>query len=209
MTKRKRFLKGTAVVLSVVLALLVGVAGTLAYLMDSTDSVVNTFTSSDVNITLEETGAVNNAKSFKMVPGATIEKDPKITVSADSEDCYVFVKIEKSAVLTDYIDYDVASGWSELVGASTDTYDVYYCTVTDEQANKGVAIPVLAGTTEYPNGAVTVLDTVEKEDMEKLKVSGATQPTLTFTAYAIQLNNLPTGTDAAGAWALINPPAAG
>ena len=66
-----------------------GVAGTLAWLTDKTESVTNTFTTSNINITLTETTGSN----YQMIPGFTITKDPKVTVSAGSEDCYLFVKL--------------------------------------------------------------------------------------------------------------------
>ena len=49
---------------------------------------------------------------------------------------------------------------------------------------------------------VTVKDTVTKKMMEELEAAGATQPTLTFTAYACQSDNVDTAADA---WKKINP----
>ena len=87
-------------------ALLVGasVAGTVAYLTSS-GSVTNTFTTGNVAIKLEEydvdgqTGKQNNnvvteLNDLELVPGRKIEKQPFITVDSDSEDCWLFVKVE-------------------------------------------------------------------------------------------------------------------
>ena len=63
--------KTIALVLACVICVGIGIGGTLAWLTATTDDVTNTFTTSDINITLAETKT-----DFKMVPGCTIEKDP-------------------------------------------------------------------------------------------------------------------------------------
>ena len=80
------------------LVAVISIGGTIAWLTDKTDAVTNTFTTSDISIELAETKS-----NFKMVPGNTIDKDPKVTVKANSEACWLFVKIEESANLDDYI----------------------------------------------------------------------------------------------------------
>ena len=60
------------------------VGGTVAWLTTKTEAVVNTFTVGDINITLTET-----PKDFKMVPGNTISKDPKVTVKDGSEASWI------------------------------------------------------------------------------------------------------------------------
>lgn len=164
------------------MALVLGLAigGTVAWLVDTTPEVENTFTPSDVDITLSET----TGTEYKMVPGDTIEKDPKVTVVAGSEDCWLFVKVDESTVLDDYISYEMAAGWT-LVPNQTNVY--YY----NGDVTQGTAISVLAG------DEVTVNNDVTKADMAALKVAGATQPTLTFTAYAVQKTGF---ADAAAAW---------
>lgn len=186
--------KTLALLLSLVLVIGVAAGGTLAWLLDETDPVVNTFTDSDINITLEET-----TSDYKMVPGWTIAKDPKVTVKADSEACFLFVKIDKSANYGTYLaDYEVAAGWQQLKNGETNVDGVYYREVTTSTSDQ--SFYVLKGadhkagcqkddTCACPNlnGFVTVKDTVTKSDMNALKVEGATYPTLTFTAYASQL----------------------
>lgn len=84
--------KTLALFLALTLVLVGVIGGTVAWLTDTTESVVNTFTDSDIDITLEET----TGEDYKMVPGYTISKDPQVTVETSSEKCYLFVKLEKS-----------------------------------------------------------------------------------------------------------------
>lgn len=160
-------------ILAVVLIVGISVGGTLAWLTATTTPVTNTFTTSDIDITLTETGATDNAKSFKMVPGYTINKDPKATVMAGSEDCYLFVKLEESANFDDFMTYDIADGWTKLPGVD----GVYYRTVLTAEMGTGFSV--------LKDDQVTVKYTVTKGDMEALTEN--TYPTLKVTAYASQL----------------------
>ena len=163
------------------------ITGTLAWLTDKTETVTNTFTTSDINITLTETkgDVVDGKHQFKMVPGATIEKDPKVTVLADSEDCWLFVKIEKSANFSNYMTYATTGDWTLL--ETEGNFDIYY--YSNETMPKGTAIQILAG------DCVSVKNDVEKDDMTAAKNNA---PTLSFTAYAVQKLGIDT---AALAWA--------
>lgn len=174
--------KTMALLMAMVLAVGCIIGGTLAWLTDKTPAVVNTFTTSDIDITLTET-----EETYKMVPGYTIHKDPKATVVAGSEECYLFVKLEKSTNFDDYMTYEVADGWTALAGVD----GVYYRQINT--ADMGTAYSVLK------NDQVSVKGTVTKEMMNGLTVN--TYPTLTVTAYASQLykNNTETFT-AAEAW---------
>jgi predicted ribosomally synthesized peptide with SipW-like signal peptide len=164
-------LKKKTLALLLALVLLAGgvIGGTLAWLTDKTDPVKNTFTTSDIDISLAESQNLN----LKMVPGLEITKDPKATVSTGSEECYLFVKLEKSANFDNFMTYTIADGWTELTGVS----GVYYRKVLT--AEMGTAYSVLAG------DKVSVKGTVTKAMMNGL--TAETYPTLTVTAYASQL----------------------
>ncbi|MGN1019021.1 MAG: SipW-dependent-type signal peptide-containing protein [Aristaeellaceae bacterium] len=185
---RKSLSRKAVVILSLMMVLvLAAVGGTLAWLTDSTEEVKNTFTTSDINITLDESDNLN----LQMIPGHTITKDPVVTVTKNSEDCYLFVKIIKSDNFDDFMSFDVADGWTELGDG------VYYREVasstTDDQSFDVIK-----------NNTVTVSGDVTKAQMEAL--TDDTKPTLTFTAYAAQLykNNTEKFT-ADEAWAILNP----
>lgn len=180
--------KKIALLLACVMAFGIAVGGTLAWLTDKTDAVVNTFTESDVDITLAET----TGPSYKMVPGDTIAKDPKATVLADSEACWLFVKVVESTdkKFDDYMTYEMAAGWTELTEGS----GIYYREVSDTAADQ--VFNVLA------DNQVKVKTTVTKAMMDELTT--ANYPTLTFTAYAIQRASFET---AEAAWEGITTPA--
>ena len=147
--------------------------------------MTNTFTVGNINIDLDESDDLD----LKMVPGKTIAKDPKVTVVGGSEDCWLFVKVEESDNLDDFITYTVDSEWTALTGVD----GVYYREVSALATDQEFSV--------LTDDEVTVIATVTKAQMEALNVVGATQPTLTFTAYACQQDNV---TSAAAAWEKIN-----
>ena len=172
--------KTLALVLALTLLVAGVVGGTLAWLTDQTAEVKNTFTVGDINIGLTETTA-----DYKMVPGNTIAKDPTVTVKANSEACWLFVKVTESENLNNFITYTIANGWTELESG------VYYREVPASAADQ--TFPVLA------SNAVTVKDTVTKALLETAKTNA---PTLTFKAYAVQKDHVAAASDA---WAKVNP----
>lgn len=174
--------KTLALVLALTLLVAGVVGGTLAWLTDRTAEVKNTFTVGDINIGLTET-----TTDYKMVPGNAIAKDPTVTVKANSEACWLFVKVTESENLDTFITYAIAEGWTALPGVD----GVYYREVPASAADQ--TFPVLAG------NAVTVNNTVTKA---MLTATDFANPTLTFQAYAVQKDNVASASDA---WAKVNP----
>ena len=186
--------KTVALLLALVLVFGVAAGGTLAWLTAQSDTVVNTFTTSDIKVELKETAGT----SYKMIPGYTITKDPKVKVLADSEECYLFVKLEKSTNFDSFMTYAMADGWTALPGVD----DVYYRVVTADgrEGTSKINVPYSV----LKDDKVTVSGSVTKANMNAL--TEATYPTLTVTAYASQLYK--SNTDKftpAEAWANINP----
>ena len=168
------------------LCLGLGVAGTLAWLTDTTGEVKNTFTTSDINITLTETESnvdndgSPNTNSYQMIPGFTITKDPKVTVIAGSEDCYLFVKLEKSANYSNYLeDYEIANSWSQLKNGDNDVDDVFYREVASDEEKQEFYV--------LKNNQLTVNTSVTKNMMDNIDNKTTSAPTLTVKAYATQL----------------------
>lgn len=168
--------KVLALVLALMLLVVGIVAGTLAWLTAESEAVTNVFTTSDITVKLEET----TGEEYKMIPGHTIAKDPKATVLAGSEKCYLFVKLDKSANFDDYLEYAIADGWTKLEGEGI-SETVYYRVVDGNVNQIGTPYSVLK------DDQVTVQGTVTKAQMNALDAPGATKPTLTITAYGSQL----------------------
>lgn len=187
--------KAFAAVLALALVLVLGCAlgGTVAWLVAKSDPVVNTFTYGDININLEET----TGSSYKIIPGVDIAKDPKVTVEADSEACWLFVKVDEvGTFVADKVTYSVADGWTQGDGTKIPK-NVYYREVSAAEAKNGASYYVLAGDTDHPNGVVMVSDTLTKEDIKDITA----RATLTFTAYAVQKDGI---ADSATAWSKIS-----
>ncbi|MBQ2960033.1 MAG: hypothetical protein IJE09_02260 [Oscillospiraceae bacterium] len=200
--------------LALILVCCMAVGGTMAWLMDSTDEVVNTFTSSGIDIDLvesesslddEDGSALTN--SYQMIPGWTITKDPKVTVLANSEDCYLFVEIIKENNFDTFMTYAMADGWKEVEGQS----GVYYREVGKNETEaqpfyvlKGTEVKDDEGNVIGEANQLTVKDGITKENMKDL--TAATYPKMSVKAYAIQLYKT-NGVKftAAEAWAEINP----
>lgn len=78
---------------AVMLILGCAIGGTIAWLLTQTESIVNTFTAGNINITLTEPSFKSNTSDgrYKAIPGDVIAKDPTVTVASGSERCYVRV----------------------------------------------------------------------------------------------------------------------
>ena len=189
------------VVLVLVAVMLFGcaVGGTLAWLQDKTEPVVNTFTEGKVDIDLYETpvgGGTTKANTYKMVPGDVLSKDPTVEVKAGSEACWLFVKVEESANVDTFLKYEVDTAvWTALEGVE----GVYYKEITS-YTSADTTYNVLV------DNKVTVKSGVGMDEMKTLDANN--YPTLKFTAYAIQSANIldtnSNGTVVDDAWAALN-----
>ena len=190
--KKFRELSGKLVVAMLAVTLLIGCAigGTVAWLTAKTDPVVNTFTYGDIDIELNETKPAN--REAKIIPGVDIEKNPKVTVKANSEACWLFVKVEKAGTfVTNKVTYSIDTGWTQGDGTNIPS-DVYYRSVTASNADQ-------------PFGVLSGDKIIVSEELTKAEINGlndaAKTPKLTFTAYAVQKDGI---ADAAAAWAKVS-----
>lgn len=160
------------------------VFGTMAYLTDN-KTVTNTFTVGSVAITMDEqdvdhssqnANGRDQANKYKLLPGQTYTKDPTIHVGADSEDCFLFVKVEngiagiEKAGSTTVASQMATKGWKLVEG------NVYvYVGQTDKPAvvAKGANIPV------FDN--ITIDGSVNGDKLKTYE-----DKTITVTAYAVQ-----------------------
>jgi len=111
--------KALLLTLCAVLLVTASVVGTIAFLTD-TDTVKNTFTVGQVQISLDE-AKVNTAgqklndqdevwktgdtyasrvteNTYHLLPGMTYSKDPIIHVDANSENSYIFIKVDNNGI---------------------------------------------------------------------------------------------------------------
>ena len=186
-TRKRRSVSSRTFIMLLAVTLLIGCAigGTVAWLTAKTDPVVNTFTYGDINIKLTE----NTGKDYKIIPGVDIPKDPKVTVNANSEACWLFVKVEEEGTfVANKVTYSIADGWTKLTGV-TGVDNVYYREVDAVTADTSFDV--------IKDNKVYVKDTLTKEDIKSI----TTNPTLTFTAYAVQKDGISTAADA---WAKVS-----
>lgn len=197
--ERRRKIRNRRIAMTVALVLVVALAsvgGTIAWLTAQTGEVVNTFTVGDINIDLTETwnadgdddDNVNDHWEAKLVPGNTYAKDPKVTVEADSEACWLFVHVvDANNTITgltgSVVQYSVANGWT----AVTNHAGYYYREVSATDAAAGVSYNVLTGSTANADGEVKINENLTKEMMKNI-----TTPTITITAAAVQSSNVET-----------------
>lgn len=189
-TNRTVSIKIAALIAAIVLVIGCTAGGTVAWLVSKPDPIVNVFTVGNINATLTET-----TKEFKIVPGVDIAKDPVATVKANSEDCYLFVKLTEknwpafteADNTTRKVEYKIAQGWNELEDG------VYYREVLKKDTENR-AFQVLK------DNQVTVSSTLTKEEANEMdlaiKKTGA--PELTVAVYAVQKVGM---ASAADAWA--------
>lgn len=183
--------KALLLTLCAVLLVTASVLGTIAYLT-STDTVENTFTVGSVEISMDE-AAVNpdgtviaNAdrvqeNSYHPLPGHPYTKDPIIHVGSDSEDCWIFVKVENGIsdieAGTTIANQLTTNGWTAVSG----TTDIF---AYQDIVSKDTDIPVVGSFTI--SGDVDADDLAEYEDAE-----------IIVTAYAVQADGF---TTAEAAW---------
>lgn len=163
----KKKLLITLALLVCAVALVVGsVAGTMAYLR-STAEVVNTFTYGKVAISMDETligedglepatGVTQRTTGnrYKLMPGTTYVKDPQIHIGAESEEMYLFLKVDngiRGLALNDVDDSGaaektiheqlVANGWNILPIENNGVHaGEYYSGLIETPTNSGVTL---------------------------------------------------------------------
>ncbi len=186
--------KAIALTLCAVLLVVASVMGTMAYLT-SKDTVTNTFTVGNVSITLDEAKVTEygvevpgaervKANSYNLVPGHNYVKDPTVHVAANSEESYVFVKVQNGLSAYEATNNTIATqitegGWTALEGQT----GVYYKTVSKSADAQNFVV----------FSSFTLSDTANNVD----GWANLASSNITVKAYAIQKDGF---TDAAAAW---------
>lgn len=189
--KYSRKSKGVAtktMILILAVMMIVGctIGGTLAWLTAQSETVTNTFTVGDINISLAET----TGTSYNFVPGDKLAKDPKVTVTGGSEDCYLFVRIkeENNTVLNQttgekVINWAIANGWTPVAGHD----DYWYREVTSSNSDQVYTVLADGITTDTHDGSVSVSTLVTKDMVNTLNTD---TPKIIITAAAVQKDNI-------------------
>ena len=164
-------------VIAMICTLAVGVGVTLAYFSSHAGPLLNTFTVGDVTLTLTET----TGEDYRMTPGTAVKKDPLVTVKGGSEECYVYVKLERPNNLDNYVTYTLADGWTLLGGFD----GVYYRLVEHSAVDKHY--PVLK------DDQILIKTNLTKEKMAAIDTSAP--PQMKITAYAIQTLEIESASD--------------
>lgn len=170
--------------------------GTWAYLSAKTDPVTHTFTAGTVSVRIIQgaTATVGTGggtgSNFIMTPNQPIAVNDVVVVNTENANCWLFVKVEKSATFDNFMTYTMATGWQELTGVP----GVYCRTV--QAAKEATMFSILAG------NQIMVLNTVTADMMNGL--TSENRPQITFTAYVIQNDGFED--NPAGAWNALNIP---
>lgn len=214
----------TRSILTVCLALALvasAVLGTIAY-MTAQDSKANTFTVGSFNKPVDPdkpTGGKLDSyilekkwdavTEHKLIPGSSVEKDPKVGIGAGSEEAWVYVyvdnKVLKDTVTDKYVTFTLNDGWEAVTGTE----------------------PITSGSKEYAGGLFkystkltatadadawtgTIFDKVNvsaKADVDDFNTANSAEPTMTVHAFIHQANDGNSAIDtttienAAKAWA--------
>lgn len=219
----KKSVSMKVVVLLMAAVLLIGgaVGGTLAWLLDKTDTVTNTFTVGNIDIdlkehnlqadgTLDQNTEVTEEDTYKIIPGTSQPKDPFVRVEANSEACWVFIKVEEKNDADVYIIYGIdTTVWTPL----GDSYPgIYYkdqaATTADVTLNilKDQKVSYSADLTKTQiDNLYDIVDDDAGNVISMTMKNASELPKLEFTAYAIQkVNANGTTFTAADAWTELN-----
>ena len=114
--KTKKKVSAVAIATAVILVL----AGTMAYLADASGTIRNLWDDKHVEVDIAETGITGDHgdKDYNLLPGTSETKDPTITVDTDTNAfVYMIVKDTVNSHDKDLVTYTLKeTGWTELTG---------------------------------------------------------------------------------------------
>ena len=162
---------------------------TYSYLTAGSETLVNTFAGGAISITLDE-AKVNGSgqadgsarvteNSYKITPGAVLDKDPTVTVLEGSEECHVFLYVD-NPLPAEYFTPDYSSAWKEKAASGTQTLYLYETTANASEADV---------TLDAIFTQITVSAELTAQQIEEL---GEMQ--ITAEAYAVQSEGVDTET---------------
>lgn len=133
----KKKLLATCLIIALAATAVIG--GTLAYFTDTTEKTVNEFTVGNVDIDLTEPTWDGKAN---LMPGASFDKDPTITVAEGSQDCYAFLKLDMNKYVS-LINLMGVDAYKNNVGGLSSEYPGFTAFATALAENTALRIAVL------------------------------------------------------------------
>lgn len=186
------------------------VFGTYMYLTSTTNKVKNTFTVGKVAITLDESFVGADGKidtnhrvlgnEYHIYPGQKYDKDPIVHVDENSEESYIFVKVEnglKNVPTTDGETLNIESeepgykniatqmqdhGWKQLTVDGEDITDVYYYETTVSGSSVDKNLPVFDQFKISPKLTTEQYESLERTTNDENCINAL----INVTAYAVQ-----------------------
>ena len=189
-------------VLALVLVVAMSVAGTIAFLTDTTDPITNTFTVGDIgDLTLTET----TGSTYNVIPGVNLEKDPTVAYASDANNdvaVYVFVKVTAPdwTVAEDNKAYTKSTVSADP--ALSFTIDDSKWTYLTKDGNDYIYYAAVNAATDFSASVISGDSIAVSADITDGEIESLTG-TLTFAAYAIQQDGFTTVNDA---WAEFTTP---
>lgn len=167
--------KTLTIALSMVLVAAIAVTGTLAFLTDESDVLVNKFTFGNTEVTIAEptwdAALGGEEKPMKVVPGETVDKDPTVTVKG-TEEVYVYAYVNNT--LAGHVTIGkINENWTLVDGLA----GLYRYNTTVTPADGGTELEPLFNT-------VTISDEITQEELETS--NPFTDGTITVQAYVHQ-----------------------
>ncbi|MBO5347616.1 MAG: hypothetical protein J6A45_05740 [Lachnospiraceae bacterium] len=179
------------------------VAVTVAYLTASTEIVNNTFSVGSVAITLDEakvdvygdaiTGVARvKTNAYKLVPGHEYTKDPTVHVTAGSEPCWLFVKVENGLA-----GIEADSNDEPTIAAQMTAKDWVQLVIDDNGTEKTIEnVYFYNGIVDARNGAIDKIVFEEFTLGDNVDLTGYGNATIKIDAYAVQADGFGTAAEA-------------
>ena len=201
-------------VLAMVLVCVISVMGTMAYLAQTTDAVVNTFAAAslidpndgqftlkehtieqkqDGSYVIPENAGETNQNSYTVYPGVTLPKDPFVRIEKfTGEEAYLFIEVEDttSSELTFIIDDE---NWTELESAALptrvdvtegSTRTIYVYKIKEETADATKVTADISAINILKDKQVTVDEKATLENLGAVKFYGYLLQATGFTSAA-------------------------
>lgn len=206
------------IALSLCLIAVIAVSGTLAYFTDTTDASTNTFTMGQVKIDLTEsttdsssaTSGSGGIEYVNVMPGDTRSKIVTVTKDTDSADCYVAVLVQavpdssKGIPETDdllkLVNDKVLTGWTVRYLDTARTALLADAADEDENGIPDDAVYALYTYNEImtdTEASATLFNEITFPAEEWGNSYATASFDLKISAYAVQSDNFPTGTNVA------------